>query len=256
MNQLLDKKFCLGSLCKDGHEYGNSGQTLYYSSCKKCVECNRLSQLRRKELGWVGSSYSIRYPRVPCVYAIKVEGVDGVYIGSTKTLAFRWSAHKSDLAKRRHNNPNLQKLYDQNGLDIFSIIVLEVVEDESDIKFVEQMYMDCAVSLLNVSRSAFVRIAPNPNTSEWNRTSKKGNQYWVGRTHSKESKLKMIQAKGGGMRQFVSPDGEVHEVLFLREFCESYGLNPSHMAAVFSGKAKQHKGWTKHKEQSVTLAKV
>lgn len=50
------------------------------------------------------------------------------------------------------------------------------------------------------------------------------------------------RAKGYKM---TSPDGSVVNVYNMKDFCRDNGLNDSHMCAVYYGKRKQHKGWTK-----------
>lgn len=44
---------------------------------------------------------------------------------------------------------------------------------------------------------------------------------------------------------FISPDGEYISVVGLTEFCSKNHLNKGAMSEVWSGKRKQHKGWTK-----------
>ena len=45
---------------------------------------------------------------------------------------------------------------------------------------------------------------------------------------------------------FIAPDGTRHEnITNLRAFCHEHALDQSYMGAVYSGRQKQHKGWTK-----------
>ena len=43
-----------------------------------------------------------------------------------------------------------------------------------------------------------------------------------------------------------SPAGEVVEIYNLEEYCRNTNLHAQHMRAVFNGKRKSHKGWTKN----------
>lgn len=46
-SQFEDNKFWLGSLCKRGHEWEQTGRSLRYTKCNRCVECRKLSRLTR-----------------------------------------------------------------------------------------------------------------------------------------------------------------------------------------------------------------
>lgn len=43
--------------------------------------------------------------------------------------------------------------------------------------------------------------------------------------------------------KFLSPDGELYEVLNIRAFCREHGLHQSYMSQIASGKRYQYKGW-------------
>jgi len=43
----------------------------------------------------------------------------------------------------------------------------------------------------------------------------------------------------------ISPEGKCVTIVNLKQFCEEHGLAAAHLNAVFHGKRKQHKGWTK-----------
>lgn len=63
-----------------------------------------------------------------------------------------------------------------------------------------------------------------------------GNLQWI----SKEDHAIKTNSKN---YVFVSPEGELMEIYNLSDFCETLGLNKSHMYQVFKGKRPQHKGW-------------
>lgn len=67
----------------------------------------------------------------------------------------------------------------------------------------------------------------------------------LGKKHSKESVQKIIEAQSKNYK-FINPQGEVIEIHNLAEFARDNGLSQSHLYAVYAGKRKSHKGWTKY----------
>ncbi len=50
--------------------------------------------------------------------------------------------------------------------------------------------------------------------------------------------------------KMLNPNGELIEFFNMSKFCRGKGLNPSHMISVFKGDRKQHKGWTRYKQEN------
>lgn len=46
--------------------------------------------------------------------------------------------------------------------------------------------------------------------------------------------------------ELLSPSGELHTGKNMTDFCRKNNLTPSAVCRVLNGKAKHHKGWTKH----------
>jgi hypothetical protein len=44
---------------------------------------------------------------------------------------------------------------------------------------------------------------------------------------------------------FINPDGQKKTIVGLKQFCLTNNLSSGHMASVYSGKRKSHKGWKK-----------
>lgn len=67
-----ESKYYLGRLCKRSHNYSQTGKSLYYKSCRKCLDCNLESHAVSTQKKWAGQSCSIRYPQKPGIYAVTV----------------------------------------------------------------------------------------------------------------------------------------------------------------------------------------
>ena len=59
------------------------------------------------------------------IYEIHNTITKQVYVGQTSQGRKRWSSHKSDLRRRTHDNPHLQKAWDKWGADAFRFAVVE-----------------------------------------------------------------------------------------------------------------------------------
>ncbi len=46
--------------------------------------------------------------------------------------------------------------------------------------------------------------------------------------------------------EFINPEGEPVTIYNMKLFCDGNGLISSKMSAVFNGRAKSHKGWTRN----------
>jgi predicted GIY-YIG superfamily endonuclease len=64
------------------------------------------------------------------IYSIRNKINGKQYIGSSKSIRQRWSAHRSELRAGAHHSAALQRAWDKYGEDAFEFLVLELVEDE------------------------------------------------------------------------------------------------------------------------------
>jgi len=77
------------------------------------------------------------------VYLIVNHANGKVYVGSTHvTFKDRWKSHVDNLRNQKHGNPYLQAAWNKYGEPMFEFMILEVIDDESNIIEAEQFYLD------------------------------------------------------------------------------------------------------------------
>lgn len=146
--------------------------------------------------------------RICGIYAI--QHMNGkAYIGSSMNVDARWKAHVHVLGKGNHSASRLQELWNADGRNAFTFIVL-LHCDRNDLAFCEQWQIDALgrEMLLNGTMtvqspsldpdvaakiSAKRKGMPMPHLAESNRKHPR----FKGRTHTAESLAKMSQARLG-----------------------------------------------------------
>jgi hypothetical protein len=112
---------------------------------------------------------------------------------------------------------------------------------------------------LRKSAEAHKKLSQDP---EWRRKQKEGakkrsqDAEWLRKNAERSKKLAQdpewrknhMQAIEGFKKEydFVSPDGIIHHIRGLRQFCKDNNLNHGHMHSVYKGKLNHHKGWKKY----------
>lgn len=76
------------------------------------------------------------------VYVIRNVRSGRVYVGSSKNIPKRWSAHKTLLRQGRHHSPFLQNAWNSHGEFAFEFKIIEAVEIASDLFGREQFWID------------------------------------------------------------------------------------------------------------------
>jgi hypothetical protein len=71
-----------------------------------------------------------------------------------------------------------------------------------------------------------------------------GNQRWLGKKHTQETKNKMVQARITRLYEFTDSDGEIYITDNANDFARQYKLSDGHLSQVINGKRNHHKGWT------------
>lgn len=126
------------------------------------------------------------------VYLI-VNTVNGnFYVGSSRNLASRWSAHRRALETGRHEGPGLQAAWNKYGAEAFRFEVLEYCEPERLIEL-EQGYIDGLKPRYNRNP-----VAGKPPTNDYTdeRRAQISAQF-KGRRHTDETKNRMPEAAKG-----------------------------------------------------------
>ncbi len=76
------------------------------------------------------------------IYSIRNNVNNKCYIGSAVNMIQRKRRHYSDLRNNKHHSAKLQRSWDKYGENCFSFIVLEFVENKSDLIACEQKWLD------------------------------------------------------------------------------------------------------------------
>lgn len=93
----------------------------------------------------------INYQKVSGIYCIRNTENNKEYIGSTKNLCKRITAHRNALHAGTHHSPHLQRAFHLYGEHVFTVDVLELVEVERLIER-EQCYLDQRLPEYNVAK--------------------------------------------------------------------------------------------------------
>lgn len=59
------------------------------------------------------------------IYAVRNKVNNKMYIGQSIDIEHRWRSHKADLRTEHGHNPHIKKDYEQYGLDVFELVILE-----------------------------------------------------------------------------------------------------------------------------------
>lgn len=130
------------------------------------------------------------------------------YIGSSNDIEYRFILHLDDLRKDKHVNRHLQNSFNKHGEQSFSLEIVEIVPETTDLLSREQYYLP--QGQYNIARSAWHPSRKGmKNSEEHKRKISQGNkgkkrsleaieknrQYHLGRRHSKETRLKMSESQ-------------------------------------------------------------
>lgn len=82
--------------------------------------------------------------KIACIYKISFGESNRLYIGSTKNFSSRKRSHLSLLRRKLHKNIYLQNAYDKHSETLFSMSIVEVIDDtsKSNIEAREQHWLD------------------------------------------------------------------------------------------------------------------
>jgi len=181
------------------------------------------------------------------------------YVGGTTNLDYRRDDHFRRLARGKHANGHLQKAYDKYGKDVFEFSVLFSRAPKGILTRLEQAAIDV--------------IRPEYNIRAFARRSL-GNQNWLGRKHTEETKRKMSIAQKGrtfskasrkkmGLAQMGNKKhlGHKHSEETKRKLSEQkmgneYCLGKKHTEEVKRKISEAKKGKPGHKHTEETKRKI
>lgn len=115
------------------------------------------------------------------IYAIVNTINNKYYIGSSCSIYDRFIEHRRRLKNNNHCNSKLQYAFNKYGIDNFELLVLELVDDNTCLYDVEQLYLNC------IDKESSYNIS----------TEAKGSTGFTGRKHSDETKAKISNAHKG-----------------------------------------------------------
>jgi group I intron endonuclease len=134
------------------------------------------------------------------IYCIRNTITGSVYIGSSKNIAQRWSAHKTDLRSKAHFNQPLINAWHKYGDGAFELLILEEC-DVLQLGDREQFHLDNAMNTPGTEVYNLSPVAERTTLSQGARIQlserMKGNTYTLGFKHSEETRKRMSEARKG-----------------------------------------------------------
>ena len=140
------------------------------------------------------------------VYCIENIANGKKYVGHSRYMGKRFNQHKGLLANGKHHNTHLQRAWNKYGCDNFRFSVLEIIDDDIEVK--EQQWMD----RLMVTDDRFgYNIAPKANKSAQSEETKlKISKTKTGVPMTEETKKKLSKAKKGKPLKFTDEGRKRH----------------------------------------------
>lgn len=80
--------------------------------------------------------------KIAGIYGIIHTSTSRIYVGSAISIADRWRAHLNKLKNKAHENTHIQRAWDKYGFDAFEWVILEVIDDTSQLIATEQKWMN------------------------------------------------------------------------------------------------------------------
>ena len=194
----------------------------------------------------------------PGVYMVLNLVTNARYVGSTsRNLASRWSEHKSLLRKNKSGNPDLQKAWNKDGAARFVFVILEYSPENHFER--EQYWMDLfkqqGLKLYNRTPEAKTHrgMKMPEGFGEKVRQAQKGSKHKMTpqgianiRKATSRPRLDVSEQFSKDWPPLVAPDGTIHTVHNLLQFCLKHDLDISALRKVALGLRPSHKGWRKH----------
>ena len=159
------------------------------------------------------------------IYGIKNLINGKIYIGKTgMNFGDRWDSHRSLLNSGKHDNPHLQRAWDQYGQNNFEFIVIEDcnVDDLSDReKYYIKLYKDMGLAY-NIHDGGDEGYNHGKHLSDETKRKigEKNRINGLGRKASDETKLKMSESHTGMKYTPMSEEGKKNIQQAQQKYCE------------------------------------
>jgi len=154
------------------------------------------------------------------IYKITNKINNKMYIGSSKNMPIRLNQHLKDLIADKHHSYKLQNDFNEFGIDVFTFEIIRVVNNESELKDIEQKYMDdykCYEDNIGYNVSISAKEKKTKLDLQIEQEKEKGINNIV--TKNKNPKIKVVKQK---TNPFCESDNEIiraivnHDVEFLK----------------------------------------
>lgn len=181
------------------------------------------------------------------VYCILNTITNKFYIGSVITsnkgncFRRRWLKHLADLRNNNHVNQHLQYSYNKYGKDSFTMIILEVVEDQNLIHEREQYWMDitnCTNEDIGYNKYPKA-ICVNKDYIASKETKQKLHNHFKNKSRPEWMKY----AYGKAILQFTKEGEFIKEYYSMTEAAKAVGMHRTNIGDVARGKYKSCGGY-------------
>jgi group I intron endonuclease len=135
------------------------------------------------------------------IYKIENIAKGKSYVGSSVNVGSRWKAHLKQLETESHHSQKLQRAWNKYGKSSFEFSIIEECAPEKSIMLEREQYrmdtLDAVNAGYNVCRFAGNCLGTKRTAEQRVKMSNAqyGNQKWLGKKHSQESKDKLSESR-------------------------------------------------------------
>ena len=177
-----------------------------------------------------------KYANATGIYCIKNLINDKKYIGQTKDrFVERYWNHLWHLKQHSHFNRKLQYSFNKYGEDNFVFYILEELDNNEDINFLEQNYIIKYDSVANGYNMQYGEQPVNLHTfiteEHRKKVGEKNRIHMTGKIHSSETRRKMSASRRGSNNSFSKLNEEI--VLDIRQRLLN-GERPTDVARLYN----------------------
>jgi len=185
------------------------------------------------------------------IYKIENKINGKYYIGSAYNFNRRFIRHKSELNCNKHYNEHLQRAWNLYGENSFEFSILEICEDKSKLKLIEQKHLN-SIDRKKCYNKTYV--AGGGNLGE--EVNKKISLKMKMRVLTKEHKNKISETKSvsqigknnpkfdNSIYKWINFKDNIIETCTRWDLYTKYNLNKNSIHKLVKGKIKSYKGWT------------